>query len=189
MLTVEISDNAVSRLQAIATPLVDTWDTVITRLIDHWEATKSELPKPVKPGEPVGTQGDGITMVFDPEAPPQLNFTTCVEIAVDGQKLGKAETYWNTLMNTMVLRLHAKGYSAESIYEMLSVNARIGRKEDSGYKYLKDAGISVQGQDSNAAFRQAYQLAKMHAIPFQVRFRWQDNEKAAYPNRYGIFSL
>lgn len=189
MLTVEISDSAVSRLQAIAVPLVDTWDTVITRLIDHWEATKSGLPKSTRPGDPIGTQGDGITMIFDPEAPPQLNFTTCVEITVEGRKLGKSETYWNTLMNTMVLSAHQKGYSSEDIHQNLFVNARKGRKEDSGYKYLKEAGLSVQGQDSNTAFRQAYDLARAYAIPFQVRFRWQDNDKAAYPNHYGILSL
>jgi hypothetical protein len=189
MPNVEITEITSSRLQAIATPLVDTWDTVITRLIDHWDATMVDRPKVVKPGEPIAMGQDGRTMIFDPASPPQLNFTTCLQIVINDQKLTKGETYWNTMMNTMIREAHKQGHDAEAIYDMLFVNAEIGQKEDNGYKFLADVGISVQGQDSNAAFRQAYQLAKANGISFEVWFKWQDNEKAAHPGHEGILSL
>ena len=47
----------------------------------------------------------------------------------------------------------------------------------------------MQGQGSNAAFRQAYQLAALNGISFEIWFGWQDNDKAAYPNRQGVLEL
>lgn len=189
MPTAEISDLTTSRLQAIAVPLVDTFDTVIARLLDHWDVTKSDQPKVVKPGEATGMKEDGRTMVFDPATPPQLNFTTCIQVIINGKKLAKGEGYWNTMMNTMIREVYAKGHNAQAIYDMLFVNAEVGEKTENGYKYLEDVGLSVQGQDSNAAFRQAYQLAALNGITFEVWFKWQDNEKAAYPNREAVLAL
>lgn len=189
MPTAELSDLTNSRLQAIAIPLTDTHDSVIARLLDHWDATKENQPKVIKPGDPTGMKEDGRTMVFDPATPPQLNFTTPMQAIINGKKLAKGETYWNTMMNTMIREVYAKGHNAQAIHDMLFINACVGKKEDNGYKFLEDVGLSVQGQDSNAAFRQMYQLAALNGITFEVGFRWQDNEKAAYPNREAVLEL
>jgi len=189
MSTAEISDLTNSRLQAIAIPLTDTHDSVIARLLDHWDNTKADQPKVVKPGDPIGTHDDGRTMIFDPATPPQLNFTTPSQAIINGKKLSKGETYWNTMMNIMIREVYATGHNGQAIHDMLFINACVGKKEDNGYKFLEDVGISVQGQDSNAAFRQTYQLAALNAVGFEINFRWQDNEKAAYPNREAVMSL
>jgi hypothetical protein len=189
MPTAELSDITNSRLQAIAIPLTDTHDSVIARLLDHWDTTKSNQPKVIRPGEPIGTKEDGRTLIFDPAVPPQLNFTSCLQVVVNGKKLTKGESYWNTIMNIMVREVYAKGHNAQSIYDMLFVNAEVGEKTENGYKFLPEVGLSVQGQDSNAAFRQAYQLAEMHEIPFEIWFAWQNNDKAAHPNRHGVLEL
>lgn len=189
MPTAELSPLTNTRLQAIAVPLTDTHDTVITRLLDHWDATKTDQPKVMKPGEPTGMKDDGRTMIFDPATPPQLNFTNCLQVILNGKKLSKGESYWNTIMNHMIREVYAKGHNAQAIYDMLFVNAEVGQKEENGYKFLSDVGLSVQGQDSNAAFRQAYQLAVLNGISFEIWFGWQDNDKAAYPNRQGVLEL
>ncbi len=189
MPTAELSDLTNTRLQAIAIPLTDTHDSVIARLLDHWDATKSNQPKVIKPGEPIGMKEDGRMMIFDPATPPQLNFTNCVQVIINGKKLTKGESYWNTIMNVMIREVYSKGHNAQAIYDMLFVNAAVGEKTENGYKFLPEVGLSVQGQDSNAAFRQAYQLAEMHGITFEIWFAWQDNDKAAYPNRQGVFEL
>ncbi len=189
MPTADLSDMTSTRLQAIAVPLVDTYDSVIARLLDHWDNTKADKPQVVKPGDPIGTQEDGRTMIFDPAMPPQLNFTTPMQAIINGKKLTKGETYWNTMMNIMIREVYAKGHNAHVIHDMLFINAYVGKKDDNGYKFLEDVGLSVQGQDSNAAFRQTYQLATLNSIGFEIKFRWQDNEKAAHPNREAVLKL
>lgn len=190
MPTVEISEATNARLQAIAIPLTDSYETVIARLMDHWDATKSNQPRVIKPGEPIKTLEDG-TMEFDPANPPLLSFTNCTQIVISGDQLSKGETYWNTMMYQMIRTVKKqKNFDAETIYSMLAIaNAEIGKKEENGYKFLPDVGLSVQGQDSNAAFRQAYQLAVLNGIKFTVFFSWQNNEKAAFPNQRGYMEL
>jgi hypothetical protein len=185
----EISDATNLRLQAIATPLVDTHETVIVRLLDHWEQTKGTQPKVIKPGEPIETL-DGGRLLFSPANPPNLGFTTPKQIMIDGVQLAKNDTYWNSLLNQTIRRVHAKGNDANSILAMLTVaNAALGMKNDNGYKFLPDVGLSVQGQDSNAAFRQAYELAVANGIKGGVFFTWQNNAKAAYPNVPGYIEF
>lgn len=180
-----ISDSTNARLQAIATPLVDTHDSVIARLLDHWEQTKGNQPKLPKPGEPINTTDDGI-MMFSPVNVPNLGFTTPKAIIIDGEQLPKEDTYWNSMLNLTIRRVHAKGHDAEAIVKMLAIaNAAVGPKSDNGYKFLPDVGISVQGQDSNGAFRQAYELAILNGLKGSVHFNWQNNAKAAFPNARG----
>lgn len=183
----EISAQTSARLQALAVPLVDTYDSVVSRLLDHWDVTEGSKPDSLSNAPQIlkyiGEKS------FDPALPPQLNFTTCSEIVIGNKKLGKGELYWNSLMNEMIRAVAAKGHDTKSIYSMLSVNAAFGKREDSGYKYLEDIDLSVQGQDSNAAYRQAYQLAVFNDIHFEVRFRWQDNPKAAFANAEALLKF
>jgi len=185
MPSVEIADVTSARLQAIATPLVDTYDSVIVRLLDRWDATAPNQPKVFEPGQPVRTEEDG-TMVFDPANPPQLSFTSCIHILINGKALGGGDTNWNSMMLAVIRELHKKGLDAPTIHSMMGIaNSEVGVKEVHGYKYLHDVGLSVQGQDSNAAFKQAYHLAIMSGVSFHVLFKWQNKEKAVYPNRKG----
>ena len=186
MPSVEISDATSARLQAIAVPLVDTYDSVIVRLLDRWDATALEQPKIIKPGQPVRIQQDG-TMVFDPGNPPQLSFTTCIQILINGEALAQSDTYWNNMMLAIIRILHKDGLDAPAIHAMMKIaNAEVGRKEINGYKYLPDVNLSVQGLDSSGSFRQSYQLAIMGRLSFHVLFKWQDNEKAAQRKQKGI---
>tara|TARA_B100000678_G_scaffold260026_1_gene240584 strand:- start:494 stop:1066 length:573 start_codon:yes stop_codon:yes gene_type:complete len=184
-----ISEDTNARLQAIATPLVDTHDSVIARLLDHWEKTKGSAPKISKPGQPVSTMEDG-KLVFEPSNLPSLGFTTPKQIVIDGVQLPKSDTYWNSMLNFIIRLIHAKGKDANAIVSMMNIaNAALGMKNDNGYKFLPDVGLSVQGQDSNAAFRQAYELAITNGIKGNVFFFWQNNEKAAFPNMPGYIEF
>jgi len=179
---VSLADVTISRLQKHAQPLTDTFDTVICRLLDHYEASNIDSGKP---GQPIGTKGTNM-MVFDPTMPPQLKFTTCTHITVAGEKLPKQITYWNNLLIAVIEEVHKKGKDVQTIHEMMHVaNSVVGKREDSGYKFIPSVGLSVQGAESNAAFKQAYLLATVNKVKFTVQFVWQTNERAAHPGRYG----
>lgn len=186
---IEIRDETNVRLQKLAIPLTDTHETVVSRLLDHWAASHGEQRKNPAPGKPINTLADA-TKEFSAANPPDLGFTSCQQIVVDDVQLPRSETYWNSMMVAVIRRVHAKGHDAQSIRSMLAIaNAEVGKKEDSGYKFLPDVGISIQGQDSNAAFRQTYQLAVFNGVKVSVFFKWQNNGKAAYPNELGYFEF
>lgn len=185
MASADLKDTTVARLQKHAIPLQDTYDSVINRLLDAYEAAQSVQPK--KPGEPLKIEGN--TMHFDPNNAPPLGFTTLTQVVLNGEQFAKADTYWNKVMNRVIIEAAKAGNDADALFKMLTINAAIGEKTDNGYTYLPEAGLSVQGQDSNAAFRQAFQLAEALRINLKVYFYWQDNEKAAYPNQRGLFEI
>jgi hypothetical protein len=67
------------------------------------------------------------------------------------------------------------------------VNCEKGDRHDTGFTYLPEAGLSIQGQNANNAWRQAYVIASSVGIPVEVSFVWQNNAKAALPNTEGSF--
>ncbi|MBV9995466.1 MAG: hypothetical protein JO127_09650 [Caulobacteraceae bacterium] len=182
---IEITEATDARLKGVARPLQDTYDSVIARLLDAYEAHQKDQPR--KPGEPVKVEDN--TLYFDAKSPPPLAFTTLTRVVLDGEEFTKADTFWNKLMNRMIVEAAKAGHDPAAILKMLSVNAVPGEKTDNGYTFLSDAGLSVQGTESNAAFRQAFQLAAKLGRDLRVFFYWQDNEKAVYPGHRGVVEV
>ena len=48
----------------------------------------------------------------------------------------------------------------DAVKRLVVVNSIVGKKEDEGYRFLPDVGLSVQGQDANAAWKAALHVAK-----------------------------
>jgi hypothetical protein len=189
MPNIDIADQTKARLQAIAEPLVDTYDSVIGKLLDQFQIGNAKPSPTILTGQPIGTLDDG-RLIFSGANPPKLDFTTCQQIVVGNTQLDKNQTYWNNMLIHIVGLVSEKGHSAGAIVDMLKhSNSVVGEKLDSGYKYLKDVGLSIQGQDSNSAFAQAYFLAAVNGIKGNVFFSWQSNGKAAYPNGRGYIGF
>lgn len=125
---------------------------------------------------------------INPENPPSLAFTTVQTVILGGKTLPPAETYWNPLLIAAIRAAKSK-LTTERISELLLCNHVIGRKEDHGYKYFEDIGISAQGQDANNAWKSTYRLLKTIKLPAEVTFFWQDNRKAAAPGARGKIVL
>lgn len=185
MPTADLSDQTVARLQKIAVPLQDTYDTVIARLLDAYETQQGDQPK--KSGEPLKTEGR--VMFFHPHNPPPLGFTTVTEVVVDGQNLPKEECYWNKIMERMVREAAKRNHSAKAIDQMLFANSTIGEKSNNGYHFIQEAGVSVQYLDANGASRQSFDLAEKLGVSLKVDFYWQPNEKAVHPNSRGVLEI
>lgn len=178
--TIDLTDEIFSRLQKHAVPLIDTPLTVISRALDALESGDED---------PSGHAQSTGPRSFNPAAAPNLSHTTPRRAQVAGRPLAKADTYWNPIMFAVIEEAARKGTGADDLLELLTIPSVKGQKEGSGYRYLPEAGISVQGQDANSAWKQTYRIASSIGIHVQVVFVWQDTPKAAMPNVTGSFFI
>jgi len=180
---VDLSSKTITRLQKHAIPLVDTFDTVIAKLLEAYETGANH-----KAG-PIIHSGHSTIQVYDPAAPPNLAHTTVKLIKFCGTLFKPADTYWNTLMHAAIRKVAERHMSPEALKGHILANCVIGEKDEDGYKYLPEVGLSVQGQDANGAWKTTYHLASAFNLPLEITFRWQDNPKAVAPNVTGSFTV
>ncbi|TAU50002.1 hypothetical protein ELI00_19565 [Rhizobium ruizarguesonis] len=169
-----ISDELFSRLQARAVPLIDTIESVIARLLDSDTGHKTN-------STPEGYR------LFDPASPPNLGHTSVLSATVGGQLLKSSETFWNNIIVAMIKVLAARGMSAKDIDATLASNSAVGQKAGNGYKFIKEAGISIQGLDANNAWRTIFLLSTVANIPVDVKFKWQNKDGVEMPGVIGAF--
>jgi hypothetical protein len=137
---------------------------------------------------PAAKQKTSGVMEFDPASPPNLRYTTPTKITLDGKLFKPTETYWNTLL-IEVIRRAAGLVSEKNVPDLVIVNHQIGKKTDTGFKFIPEANLSVQGQDSVMAWKAIHHIAAQVGIPLEVEFRWQPKSKAAYPNGRARMSI
>jgi hypothetical protein len=179
---INVSQSLFSQLQAIAEPFVDTPETVIQKCVEfylsnataHKTTTKaSDSPSP--PGGP---------MVFQPDNPPDLTFTRPMSIELEGKTFDKGTLYWNPLLFELVRMAGIKGVKGDQLKQMLLCNFVDGEADASqGYRYIKEAGLSVQGQAANPAWKTIYHLVRTLGLSLDVVFIWDDKPKAAFPGK------
>src|SRR5262249_35138368 len=95
----------------------------------------------------------------------------------------------NGLLNEAIMRAAARFKDPSRVKELIRANSILGKKEDQGYRYLASAGVSVQGQDANSAWKATSHIANLLHLPVSVLFIWYDNEKAAHPGQTGKLTL
>lgn len=175
---ITLPDELFAKLQAHAVPLVDTPLTIIERALAALGA-----------GNEDASSSAHSTRSFNPGAAPNLAHTTPRKAIVAGKMLKASATYWNPVMFAVIREAAAQGVSTADLKELITVNCVLGEKSDHGYRFIAEAGISVQGQDANTAWKQTYRVASSVGINVEIEFVWQDNEKAAMPNTLGSFYI
>jgi hypothetical protein len=174
---INVSSNIFDQLKELAEPFVDTPETVISRLIDHYHKSNGDSkPSKTKSGDM------NHSMHYPAEAPPELKFTRVLSITLDGQKLGKQVLYWNALLYEVVKRASQK-LPADKLRQAIVVNFVEGEKSDNGYRHIPEAGISIQGQDSNYAWKATAQLIKASGMNVHLVFQWEEKDQAAHPGQ------
>ena len=168
----------INRLKAYAEPFVDTVDSVVNRLIDAFEAGSKDQLK-------VHSVAVG---ALSAASPPNLAFTTVHAVVLNGVRLPSSISNWNGLMIAAIQEAK-KGRTTDEMDKLILANHSLGRKTESGYKYLEDVGLSVQGQDANYAWKATYHILKEARLSAVVDFSWQNNPKAASPGSKGVFSV
>lgn len=177
--TVELPDDLFARLQKHAVPLIDTPLTVIERALRALEEGDEE---------PASLMNVACR-TFNPAAPPDLSFTTLKSAKIAGKAMPKADTYWNSVMVSVIQEAAVRGNATQDILDLITVNSQAGKRDDGGFKYIEIAGLSIQGQAANSAWRQAYVLASSFGIEVEVTFYWKNSEKAAMPNVSGTLFI
>ena len=176
----ELTETTKARVAKHAKPFVDTFDSVLNRIIDVYEQVTESPDSDVRPG--------GLEIKdFDPGTPPNLTHTKVLSITFNGTHFNPEATTWNALLLEAIRIARKKIKSDEELRGLIAVNFVFGRKEDDGYRYLHDADLSVQGQDSNKAWNGTFQIARKLSLPFDVIFAWREKEGSQNPGIKGRF--
>lgn len=176
--SIVLPDELFAKLQKHAVPFIDTPISVIERAIRALEEGDEE---------PSATDGSSEGRTFNPAAPPDLAFTKPRKAIVSGQSLPNSQAYWNNVMLAVIRAAAKRGVSTEDLMALITVHCVGGERHDNGFTHIEEANLSIQGQNANGAWRQAYVIASSVGISMQVIFAWQNNEKAAMPNIVGSF--
>jgi hypothetical protein len=179
---ISISQPLFQKLQEIAEPFVDTPETVISRAVEFYLSNHKVRYKPSE--VPSSAPIDAGVMVFQPDAAPDLSFTRPVSIELEGVKFDKAKLYWNPLLFEIVRLAGIKLKDRDKLKRMLLCNYADGQTgEETGYRFIPEANLSVQGQAANPAWKTITHLIKQLGFKLDVTFVWEDKPKAAYPTK------
>lgn len=177
--SVEISPHTFKRLQSHAVPLVDTIESVISRMLDAFEQKDNATSADVGQG----------ARAFNPNTPPDLTHAKILEVTFCDKALGRSQDNWNGLLNAAVREAKARSKSAAEFKQFMVVNHVEGDKHDEGYRPLTGTGVSVQGQDANGAWRAACHIAQQLGCQLFVKFAWREKEGAAFPGVTGQMTI
>lgn len=173
--TLTISDETFTRLQGFAVPLVDTSEMVINKALDALAATSGR------------SESSASTSIkeFDAAAAPSLTHTKVLKASLLGKEIVSPDNYWNGLMLQTIRAAFERLKDKQAVADLVIVNKVLHKKEVEGFKYLPEIGISVQGQDSNKAWKAIHHIAKSLGFSVEVTFAWYENPKAAHPGSTG----
>ncbi len=176
---IAVEQSTFERLQHHAKPLVDTPDTVVNRALDALElsATPPTLPPLLRQSPAVAERN------FDWRAPPDVTHTRLSDAALQGRRIEKPN--WNLLVNRMLVLATELLSDFEAVRKVCPVNMVRGFKDDEGYRYLPEIGLSFQGASANDALRGLIAAAHSLGIELEVGFSWHPKEAAAYPGERG----
>lgn len=115
---------------------------------------------------------------------PGLSFTKIISAKLNENTIRNPN--WSKILINVIELVKLKGYTGDRLIQELKIPAKTQRLKDKGFKYWDRIGISVQGQSATDAWKEMSRLAEKFRIPLEIRFEWQQNEKAQFPGRKGI---
>ena len=179
---ISISQALYEKIKGLAEPFVDTPESVVERCVDFYASSDGAA----KAGAGATTGGGAPTLSFSGDNPPDLTFTRILSVKLDGVALNKSSLYWNTLMYDVVARAANKLKSTEKLKQLILVNYVDGEGNAKlGYRFVPVAGLSVQGQDANAAWKTIFHIVKALGFTIDVVFMWENKDKALHPGKQG----
>lgn len=170
MPTIEVSDFALNYLKQYAEPLVDTTVSVLDRILSEHEILVASKKS-----------ATSLEMRFEGKELPSVKFTTVISAKVAGKPA--SQKYWNNILEDLIAACVAAGAEPSDVKALLQANIMQGNHSENGYRYVPAAGFSFQGLEANRVCRNLVTLAVTYKVSVDIEVRWQDEEKAAFPNQ------
>jgi hypothetical protein len=126
---------------------------------------------------------------FNPFGPPDLTHTKVLSASINGDSLQPGEIHWNGILNATLRLVMRSEPSYDELRRLITINFIVGIKQDEGYRLVEGTGLSVQGQDSNAAWQAVSHISRQIGCSVNVVFVWRQNESAAFPGKTAQFRI
>lgn len=175
---IELSETNFGRLQKLATPLVDTPDIVIGKLLDQFEISAGAIVTEQQETENIEC--------LNPDSPPSLKYSKPKAIELNGVVYPSNKLYWNTLLMD-VIKLAGEKLSKKELSKLIRANHVQYKHEDTGFVYIENSGLSVQGQNADKSWETIYSVSKAMGYKLKIEFRW--NQNGVYPHSNGQFLI
>lgn len=176
MPTIEITDRDFARLQKLATPFVDTPATTLSRLLDHFDAKKTQ-PVTHKSSLPTHTEN----------SLPPLTHTRILDARFGG--LEPDDPSWNGLVRLALILTLDNVASVRALRIASGANVVQGRKEVDGYRFIPEHQFSYQGVSAEDAVKIITRCAKTLGQSVLIEVEWRNKEGAYRPGERARLEL
>ncbi|MEA5522158.1 T4SS efffector SepA family protein [Limnoraphis robusta] len=181
---IRISNQIFTRLQEIAEPLTDTPATVIERLLDFYEENYQSDGKFQK-AETFIDEDFNIER-FDPETPPNLKHSRVNKVMIGNSTLSGLN--WQKTVRYIHCLCMKQAKTFDALQMITTFDIEKGNRQDKGFYYVPEIGISIRNVDSNVAWKGIFTMAKKISIPIAIYFEWRDKPEAENPGGKGLLS-
>ncbi len=173
MPVITLSEATYRKLQSFAEPFVDTEESVILAALDALSFSRDQ--KTFKRSDDTETQ----IMAIDANSRVSLTHTRLRSAKVDGQPIYNPK--WNSVMQQLLVIAVKRQMTFGELKDATNARLYEGVHTNDGFKYIPEAGLSVQGVNSQNAWDISLQLAQHLKIPIKVVFEWHNKPEAEHP--------
>lgn len=175
----EIKESTLRLLQPYATPLKDTVDDVIERMVAFYAQHHGSGVRAITNGAALKGVRD-----LDPNSPPDIRHTKLMKAVFGSEQLPNPK--WNDLLRRAhEIAFDKVGREFDKLRAVTTANIVRGAKNVDGYTPLGNLGFSIQGVAANDALRIVLGIARKLSLPLEVIFDWRDKEGALHPGETG----
>ncbi|WP_415748905.1 T4SS efffector SepA family protein [Calothrix sp. PCC 6303] len=95
---------------------------------------------------------------------------------------------WSKIIDVAHELVVQRGMTIDDLIKLSLSNIVKGKKTDSGFHYLPELNISIQGVSANLAWRNALHLMESTKLPIEIYFEWRDKKDSMHPGKRGKVS-
>ena len=177
---IEISDDNFQRLQKVAIPLVDTLNSVITKLLDSYETNNSSN------NNNINKNMDNYEKFESDKIPPLLHTKL---MSARFNELVPERINWDSLVRLALKQVFDKYKNVGELYRLSGANVVDGQKNDEGYKFVSSHKFSYQGVSAEDAAIIVVRCAKALGCKAFFEFEWRNKDAAYRPGKRGAVEI